>query len=188
MGVRPDLANLLFINVRRRYRGRLCQHSPRQSAGLQKRSSQSSLMLPLMRLRKRVFAPRRGAAVERVPPLHFAVSASAESFVLRRGPGRSASLTPSSWNPPSPACATIRMARRYSSMSMGSPKETPPVTLMNDRATTVSSISAPLCVTGRKKRPAMMMAVASARSIPKRRRPVNGGTQFSVSVEALFTW
>ena len=166
----------------------MCQHSPQQSAVLQKRSSQSSPMLPLMGLRKRVFAPRRGTAVERVPPLHFAVSADAESFILRRGLGRSAWLTPSLLNPPSPACTAILMARRYSSMSMGSPKETPPVTLMNDRATTVSSISAPLCVTGRKKRPAMMMAVASARSIPKRRRPVNGGAQFSVSVEALFTW
>ena len=139
-------------------------------------------------IRKRVFAPRRGTVVERVSPLHFAVSAGAESFILRRGLGRSAWLTPSLLNPLSPACAAILMARRYSSISMGSPKETPPVTLMNDRATTVSSISAPLCVTGRKKRPAMMMAVVSARSIPKRRRPVNGGAQFSVSVEALFTW
>jgi hypothetical protein len=127
MSVRPDLANLLFISVCRRYRrGRLCQYSPRQSAGLQKRFSQSSLMLPLMRLRKRVFAPRRGAAVERGPPLHFAVSAGAESFVLRRGPGRSAWLTPSSWNPPSPACTSILMARRCSSMSTESRKETPP--------------------------------------------------------------
>jgi hypothetical protein len=158
MGVRPDLANLLFINVRRRYRGRLCQHSPRQSAGLQKRSSQSSLMLPLMRLRKRVFAPRRGAAVERVPPLHFAVS----------------------------ACATIRMARHCSSMSMGPPKETPPVTLMNGRATTLSSTSTPLCVTNRKKGPAM--AIASARSISTRRKPVDDGAQFSVAAEALFAW
>ena len=110
-------------------------------------------MAPLMRLRKRVFAPRRRAAVERVPPLHFATSAGAESSVLRRGPGRSAWLTPSLWNPPSSACATILMARCYSSMSVGSPKETPPATLLNDRATTVSSISAPLCVTGRKKGP-----------------------------------
>ena len=44
-------------------------------------------------IRKRVFSPRRGA-VERVPPLHFAVSVGAESFVLRCGPGRSAWLTP----------------------------------------------------------------------------------------------
>jgi hypothetical protein len=86
------------------------------------------------------------------------------------------------------AYAAILMARRYSSMPMEPLKETPPVTLMHGKAATISNTSTPLCVTGRRKGPAMMMAVASTRSIPTRRRPGNDGAQFPVSVEALFAW
>ena len=63
---------------------------------------------------------------------------------------------------------SIPMGRRCSNMCTARPRKTPPVTPMNGRATTKSSVSTTLCVTARKNGRGMTMAMASARSIPTR--------------------